>query len=136
MNVPQYEELEHTADWALRVQGRDLKEPFLHAAQGMFSLEGAVPGPGKRKQITIDCSADDQESLLVMFLEELLFHVEMGSITYEQIKIDHISAKQISAQAIAAPMQESKKHIKAVTYHELAIVETPEGLETTIIFDV
>jgi SHS2 domain-containing protein len=28
------------------------------------------------------------------------------------------------------------RHIKAVTYHQLAIVPTAEGLETTIVFDV
>jgi SHS2 domain-containing protein len=31
---------------------------------------------------------------------------------------------------------EMQKHIKAVTYHDLAIKETSGGLEVTIVFDV
>lgn len=136
MDAPPYEELEHTADWALLVRGGDLKELFLHAAQGMLSLEGAVPGPGKRKQINIECSADDRESLLVTFLEELLYHIEMSFVTYQQIVIDSISDKHVLAQATTAPLKELEKHIKAVTYNELAILESAAGLQTTIVFDV
>ena len=35
--------IEHTADWALRLRGRDLKELFAHAAEGMaYLLAGDV----------------------------------------------------------------------------------------------
>jgi hypothetical protein len=33
-----FEEVEHTADWALRVRGRDLRELLVNAARGMSCL--------------------------------------------------------------------------------------------------
>ena len=38
-----YVELDHTADWALRVQGTDLADLLEQAAAGMLALAGAVP---------------------------------------------------------------------------------------------
>jgi SHS2 domain-containing protein len=136
MSAPQYEELEHTADWALRVQGKDLKQLFLHAAQGMLSLEDAVAGPGTREQMQIECTAEDRVSLLVSWLEELLFHMELRSITYVDLSIEKIDETQLSAEVTVAPLEDPIKHIKAVTYHELDIVKIAQGLEATIVFDV
>ena len=36
-----YEELQHTADWSIRVWGEDINQLFEHAAAAMFHLQGA-----------------------------------------------------------------------------------------------
>ena len=36
--IEEIEEIEHTADLAIRVRGRDLSQLFANAARGMFGL--------------------------------------------------------------------------------------------------
>jgi SHS2 domain-containing protein len=47
-----FEEIEHTADWALRIRGRDLRELLINAARGMSRLlladASALPTDVKR----------------------------------------------------------------------------------------
>jgi len=45
LNVSPYVEVEHTADWALRVWAPTLEELFVDAARGMYELAGAKPSP-------------------------------------------------------------------------------------------
>jgi hypothetical protein len=39
-------DLDHTADWAIRVRGVDLVDLFLQAAAGLLSLANPTPAPG------------------------------------------------------------------------------------------
>ena len=39
-----WEEIPHTADWALRIRGEDLRSLFENAARGMASLIGGEAG--------------------------------------------------------------------------------------------
>src|SRR3989337_2146527 len=136
MQAPRFEELEHTADWALRVRGQDLADLLRNAAQGMLQLSGAVPqsGPRSRRELRLDSL--DRESLLVDFLQELLFGIEMRQAAYPEIEIHDITATALRATLTEAPLQCVAKPIKAVTYNDLHIEESPLGLVTTLAFDV
>jgi len=136
MQAPLFEELEHTADWALRVRGKDLADLLRNAAQGMLQLSGAVPqaGPRSRRELRLDSL--DRESLLVDFLQELLLGIEMRQVAYPEIEIHAATDSALSATLTEAPLQGVVKPIKAVTYNDLHIEESPQGLVTTIVFDV
>ncbi len=131
-----YEEVEHTADWALRVWGRDLRELLLQAAHGMLASVGAQPAPGRQETRTVEVEAPDQESLLVSWLEELLYHMETRHVTFTDIDLEVESETRLRARVTERPLADLRKHIKAVTYHNLSIQETPRGLEATVVFDV
>ena len=63
---PPWEEVDHTADWALRVRGGDLRALFENAARGMISLIGGEAVAGAHEiERRIDLSAPDLETLLV-----------------------------------------------------------------------
>ena len=69
-----FEELEHTADAAIRVWGCDLAELFAHAAHGLAAQLAEEPNqiePSIERRITLD--AYDVETLLVAWLGELLY---------------------------------------------------------------
>lgn len=131
-----FEEVEHTADWALRVWGSDLRELLIQAAQGMLALLGAQPAPGPRNTRTFEVEAPDRESLLVSWLEELLYHMETRHVTFTDIDLEVDGETRLRARVTEAPLADLRKHIKAVTYHNLSIQETPNGLEATVVFDV
>ena len=63
-----FEEISHTADWALRVWADDLEGLFAEAARGMNALSGAQLAEGPKVKRTFEAEAPDAESLLVAFL--------------------------------------------------------------------
>lgn len=137
MSLKRFEIVEHTADWAIRVFGRDLEELLIHAAQGMNSLlvtdVGAV-GSNHVHQFELD--AYDAESLLVDWLSELAYWVEMSGIVFHQFQLSNVSPVHLDAVVRGGHVSSLQKHIKAVTYHDLEIKETGAGLEATVVFDV
>ncbi|RMF25326.1 MAG: archease [Cyanobacteria bacterium J083] len=135
-NTENFEEIDHTADWAYRVRGKNLAELFIQAALGLYSLVGMELKPGERVTRSIQLNAIDTESLLVAWLNELLYLHETESLGFEQIDIEHIDGTNLKATVIGAPTQQWLKDIKAVTYHNLAIKKIESGLEVTIVLDV
>lgn len=131
-----FEEVEHTADWALKVWGVDLPDLFKNAAVGMMQLMDALPAQHDPLVRTIEIEAIDRESLLVAWLEELLFGMEIRSVTYQDIRINIIGDTTLQATIEELPLVSIAKPIKAVTYSELAISPIQGGLEVTIVFDV
>ena len=131
-----FEEVEHTADWALKVWGVDLPDLFTNAAVGMLQLMDALPAQHTPLTRTIEIEAIDRESLLVAWLEELLFEMEIRSVTYQDIRIHIVGDTALQATIEEFPLASIAKPIKAVTYNELAIRPIQGGLEVTIVFDV
>ena len=44
--------------------------------------------------------------------------------------------RSLDATVLESPLAGIARHIKAVTYHNLSLQATPEGLEATVVFDV
>jgi SHS2 domain-containing protein len=130
-----FEEIPHTADWSVRVWAQDLPSLFVEAASAMHSLSGTVIGNGERVKRTFETEAPDPESLLVAFLSELLYYEEQENLAFEVFDL-RVAAQWLKAEMEGAQIVSSEKAIKAVTYHNLKIERTPQGLETTIVFDV
>ena len=131
-----YEEIEHTADWALRVRGADLPALFSNAALGMMELAGVRTGKEAGQVRLIELQAIDTETLLVDWLNELVVALEMEQLAFREIKLEITSGWKLVGTVRAVPLTSMDKPIKAVTFNELHIQESPEGLETTIVFDV
>lgn len=137
MSTEPIEIVEHTADWSLRVRGEDLGQLFRYAAVGMAMLmvedPAALPDDVERN---LALEAYDAESLLVDWLNELAYWAEMEQIVINQIDIKEISRTRLAATVRGGKAPVLDKHIKAVTFHNLAIKSTDSGLEVTIVFDV
>ena len=134
---PRFEIVAHTADWAIRVWGDDLAHLLVSAAYGMSSLLvddlDALPLQEERR-ITVD--GFDRESVLVEWLSELAYLAERDGLVFRQFDVDKATPEIVHATVKGARVSEMHKHIKAVTYHNLAVKESGGGLETEIVFDV
>jgi SHS2 domain-containing protein len=132
-----FEEVEHTADRALRIHGRDLPELFVNAAAGMNSLmlSSDCGGVGTVEK-TIELEAIDAESLLVAWLSELAFWAETASLIFSRFDIMELSPTRLKTVIRGDQLTTIEKHVKAVTFHNLAIRRTSEGLSVTVVFDV
>jgi SHS2 domain-containing protein len=131
----EFEEIEHTADLALRAYGRDMKELFANAAQGMFALM-AKPSEETTCERDVSLEATDYESLLVDWLNELIYLHEVEGETYSQFAIETLSPAKLKAHVTGGLTRNKTRTIKAATFHDLAIEETANGLVATIVFDV
>jgi len=130
-----FEEIEHTADWALKVWAPNRAELFRQAAIGMNMLSELELdcNPPVEEELTL--TAIDIESLLVSFLSELVFLAEQDDLGFDNfsLKIDQLS---LHARITGGRIINRKKEIKAVTYHNLEVIETKGGFQVVIVFDV
>lgn len=132
-----FEIVDHTADWALRIYGSDLAQLFSNAAMGMSSLLVQdiqdVPIEVVRR---LELDAYDAETLLVDWLTELAYWAEDEGLIFSKISLSDVTDTHLKATLRGGRVAELLKHIKAVTYHNLEIVRTEQGLAATIVFDV
>lgn len=132
-----FEEIEHTADLALRFGGPDLESFFRSAALGMYHLMGAEGSfLNATDQKTVSLEAMDIESLLVDWLGELAYLVETTHLVFRDMTFKTLSATRIEAVLTGSRAHRLDKVIKAVTYHHLNVKKTPEGYAATVVFDV
>jgi len=131
-----FEEIEHTADIAIRVRGRDLAELFANAAYGM-ACQLADPGAvDQTVEHVIELDAYDAETLLVSWLGELLYLGEREECVFTDFELPQVTPTRLRAIVRGGPVEKHGAHIKAVTFSELEIVRTDAGYETTVVFDV
>ena len=135
ISVAGFEEIEHTADWSLRVWGPDLANLLQQAARGMLQLSGIQLMAGKRQDREFIVEATDAEGLLVNFLGELLHILDQEGLAFDEYALI-VAGNVVKAKLKGAPVIERKKEIKAVTYHNLRIEKRSSGLEAIIVFDV
>ena len=83
---------------------------------------------------SIALSADDRESLLVAFLTELLYLTETRGVVCDVVEL-RCSDTGLTASLTARPIDRIQRQVKAVTYHNLAVKNTIEGVSVVVVFD-
>lgn len=135
-----YEEIPHTADIALRVYGRDLRELFVNAAYGMFDIMADLEGLKNSVSVDVDLKAPSREELLVFWLDELLYNFYTKAIIFSQFEVASLNDEGLIAKASGRHLGDNrnrlKREIKAATFHDLNIKEVEGGLSVDIVFDV
>jgi len=130
-----YKEQFHTADWALHVWAASLPALFVAAARGMNNLSGAQTAQSPLVSRRFSAEAADNESLLVLFLSELVFVAEQEHLIFNKFNLK-IQDSKLNVIMTGAPILSISKYIKAVTYHNLKIQKTETGFQVDIVFDV
>ncbi|MCB0291814.1 MAG: archease [Calditrichaeota bacterium] len=139
-----YKILSHTADIALEVWAESLPGLFQEAARGFHDLllEDAPIRAEQRRQIEL--SSDEPEDLLVQWLSELNYFVTVHAWLWGAVEDFTLAAENgiwrlkaaVSGEALDAQRHYLYFDIKAVTYHQLEITDTPDGCQTRIVFDI
>lgn len=134
-----YGQVEHTADIALHIEANSKKALFAEAARGLFSLMVEDYDISEDKIWRVELSSPDIESLLVDWLNELIFLFETEGALISDAFIHSIAGGQIKAK-LAGENYDPNKHqltrqLKAATYHALEIKKNSIW-EATIVFDI
>lgn len=132
-----YEELEHTADWAIRVTGEDLSQLFRKSSDAMLDLMQIVLEDGTPSIRKVQLQSPDTESLLVSWLEEIIFLIDTEYVAPVSCTCGvSKNGRELEGEIQTLPLMSMRNSIKAITYNELNVVQTEHGLEVQIVFDV
>lgn len=131
-----WHELVHTADWAIDVRGTDPRNLFANAAAGMYALQDADPAQPVTLARAVRVEADGWPDLLVAWLNRLLLNQELEGEMYTRFELREMSERGLAAVAYGYHGTPAHTGIKAVTYYDLAVEETPEGWRARVTFDV
>jgi SHS2 domain-containing protein len=110
-SIQEFEEVEHAADRAFRARGHGVEELFANAAHALFSLEGTSPAGAGDVTREVQVEGADRETLLVNWLNELLYLEQRNREAYDRIKILEIDDSHLRApRTRAAPEGSADAH--------------------------
>lgn len=140
IQVPFYRPLEHTADLGLEVWAHSLPQLYALAAEGMCSLYFDLEAVQPREEREIVARGHDREELLIDWLGNLLYAIEVERFLpcrFEIVELqDHALRARVQGEPYDPTRHRWRTGIKAATYHNLRVQETPAGLwNVQIIFD-
>ena len=135
----EFDIIDHTADIGIAAYGIDMNQVFANAAKGMFSLVTELDRVGETLYRDIELTAPDRESLLVAWLNELIYLFDTEYIIFKRFDITSLSPTHLKARSYGQKVDSSrhtiKVGIKAATYHMLKVSQN-NGWEAQVIFDI
>jgi SHS2 domain-containing protein len=132
--------IEHPADLGFRGWGDTLAELFEALAEAVADLICPLlqTRPTQRRQLTLQ--AEDLEALLVDFLWDVMTLVQSERFCISQIKVTSVEALGLVADIFGEPYDPQRHvlqtEVKAVTYHQLSIVQQDRRWVGQVILDL
>jgi len=134
-----FEIIDHTADVGIIAYGADLSQAFANAARALFSLITELDDVEEILHRDIELAALDQESLLVEWLNELIYLFDTENIVFKRFDITKLNNTQLKARSYGEKVDSSKHRlktgVKAATYHMLK-VDKGNGCKVQVLFDI
>lgn len=135
-----HETFEHTADLGWRAIAPDLNTLF--AEMAMALSESVVEHPEAIQPLeeqTFEIAGTDREYLLFDWLRELLYRFDAEHIVFAKFAVT-VRSDGLSATAWGEPLDTARHgvghEVKAITYHELKVEQTPAGWLAEVIVDI
>ncbi len=134
-----FEIINHTADVGIIAYGADLSQAFANMAKGLFSLIADLDSVEEVLHRDVELSATDEESLLVEWLNELIYQFDTEGIIFKRFDIIQLDSTRLKARGYGEKVDKSrhklKMGVKAATYHMLK-VDKGEGGRVQVLFDI
>jgi SHS2 domain-containing protein len=134
-----FEFINHTADVGIIAYGADMSQAFANAARALFSLITELDDVAEVIHRDIELTATDVESLLVEWLNELVYQFDTESILFKRFDIIQLNNTQLKARGYGEKVDSSRHKlkigVKAATYHMLK-VDKGDGCRVQVLFDI
>lgn len=135
----EFDILDHTADVGIIAYGASLNQAFANAARGLFSLITDLDDVEEALSRDIEVTAPDQESLLVAWLNELIYRFDVENILLKRFDVTQLDSTRLKARTYGEKVDSSrhklKTGVKATTYHMLKVEKT-NGYQVQVLFDI
>ena len=140
---PAYRLLDHTADMAFEVEAKDWPS-LLGAATA--ALGDVILAVGARESATeerpVHVRGADREDVLVAWLTEVVILFEEHGFLARSARLeradDHEALGALVGRHVDPAREQADRVVKAVTYHDLVVVEGREGApwRATVVLDL
>ena len=134
-----FEIIDHTADVGVIAYGADINQAFANAARALFSLITELDSVEEVVYRDIELTAPDEESLLVEWLNELIYLFDTENIIFKRFDITKLGNTRLKARSYGEKVDSSKHKlktgVKAATYHMLK-VDRGDGCKVQVLFDI
>jgi SHS2 domain-containing protein len=138
MGEGRFEILEHTADVGVRAEGATLRDVFEQATLGLADIMGIyAPGAGDAEEIEVE--APDTGALLVDWLSEILWLHDSRDALLAGVEVVDVTETRARGRVVLVPRAGSQAdgtQVKAITYHQLEVVENVSGWRAQVFVDV
>lgn len=135
-----FEILEHPADIGFRAFGGTREELFENAALALFHLTCGMSPVEERESREITATGKETETLLYGWLAELLAVAETDRVVFRRVDVTALGEDSVRGtaygEAIDPERHEMGTSIKAVTFHQLKVEQTPEGWSARVFVDL
>ena len=135
-----YSILDHTADLRIRITGNSLMDLFHNAGKAFLHLLFRVRSVENSSYTSVSLIGNDLEDLLVRWLSEILYLFEGEGLVVFSFKIDSLLSTVLKATLGTTPFDpknhEILREIKAVTYHQIEIMNKKDTWEAQVTFDL
>src|SRR5581483_5570657 len=135
-----FEILEHPADIGFRTRGATLAELFANCAHALVAIILDSSAIRTSEQFRLSAEGSDYESLLVNWLNEVLYYVDGRCVALGRFDINRLEETGIECTAWGEPRDASrhppKLVVKAVTYHQLTVKHDDEGWVADVYLDI
>ena len=136
-NPASHELIDHTSEVQLRLRADSLGGLLAEAGRALAGLQfrGAEAGitTGPRR---LHVSAADRESLLVDWLNELIYRADSEREVPAEFDLRAAGETGVGGRFRGVPVPESPALVKAATLHGAKVETTARGLEGDVILDV
>jgi len=137
---PLYHEIEHTADCGIVVEAAAPAALFEKAALALCAMMIEPAGIEAREERSAAAEAGDWADLLHHWLTEVLTVFAMDAFVAAEVVVTAIGPTSVRGTLRGERFDPAKhefcSEVKAVTYHDLAVVRTRAGWQARVIFDV
>jgi len=134
-----FEIVNHTADVGIIAYGADMSQAFANAARALFSLITDLDDVEEVVHRDVELTSTDEESLLVEWLNELIYQFDTEGIIFKRFDIIKLNSTRLKARGYGEKVDKSKHKIKigvkAATYHMLK-VDKGNGCKVQVLFDI
>ena len=132
--------LEHPADIGFRARGTTLEELFANSAHALVSIILDPFDIRPIQLISVPGTGADRESLLINWLNEVLYHVDgrrMALGTFNVVSVDETSVECVAGgEPRDRDRHPPRMGVKAVTYHQLKVARTADGWVAEVYLDI
>jgi SHS2 domain-containing protein len=141
-----FEFMDHTADVAIRLTSRDEEEFFRDAASAVVAILLDLKASAALvalSSIPVRLEAEDPESLLIDFLNELIFLFDTTGFLPRNLQVTSVQLGspahfhgQLEGDTFDPVRHHAKTEIKAATFHGLEVRKARGGLQADVVFDL
>jgi len=136
--MKKYQILKHRADLKIIAFGKTKEEVFINMVLAIQNFLKTSPSnlTELEKERNVKIKSLDLESLIVDFLNEIIFFIDAEKEFYTDFKFRKLTDTELEIVLTNFNFDSKQGNIKAATYNDVEFLKVGSGWQTTVLFDI